>query len=356
MNIIRGKSEKIELKNIQHQILNNQTDIMFLRIPSVNVGEIQNLSKLGYEYFQTDTLVYYIVDFDKHKPKDLRNDDLIFKKANISDKGVLGKMVIEIFKGYTNHYFSNQYISKDEILEGYTEWVINFIDDETKDVFIVYQNEIAIAFATCATVDEIAEGVLYGVMPNSAGGGIYSDIIRYTQNYYLQKGFSKMKVSTQVQNYAVQKVWSREGFYINESYATVHINSLLNYSIHEIKEYYLDVKEKHIENYANISKDFNVIHFDDEEAKKSGFKGKIAHGLLACGEISRIFGTDYPGKGTIFMNYKNIFLAPFYPDHRYKFVLTTPFLNSKGVYMCVVKVFDTNEKLVMISYNQLIKK
>lgn len=356
LNIVRGNSEKIELKNIQSQIMDKLADIMFLRIPSTNAFEIINLSRLGYEYFQADTLVYYLADFNKYKPKDLRNEDLIFKKAKSSDKPLLKEMVNEIFQGYTNHYFSNPYIKKDDILSGYTEWVVNFIDNKSTEVFIAYKNNQAIAFATCSSDNEVAEGVLYGVMPNSSGSGIYSDLIRYTQKYYFKQGILKMKVSTQVQNYAVQKVWSREGFYMNESYATIHINSFLNYSLHKDKVFYLDVKEQHIIDYAEVSKDFNVIHFDDEEAKRSGFKSKVAHGLLASGEISRIFGTEYPGKGAIFMNNKNVFLAPFYPNQKYKFVLTTPYKNEKGIYMCVVKVFDVNEELVMLSYNQLIKK
>lgn len=356
MNIVRGKSENIDIRSLQNQILSNNADIVFLRIPSTNVGQIQNLSKLGYEYFQTDTLVYYFVDFEKYKPNSLKNVDLEFRKAILKDKKLLEEMVCEIFSDYTNHYYSNQYIDKKDILKGYTEWVINFIDDDSKEVFLVFKDDKAIAFATCSEENGIAEGVLYGVMPNSSGGGVYSDIIRFTQNYYIEKGISKMKVSTQVQNYAVQKVWGREGFYMNESYATIHINSLLSYSKYPMKEFYFEVSDEQIVNYATISKDYNVIHFDNEEAQKCGFEGKIAHGLLACGEISRILGTDFPGAGTVFMNYKNIFLAPLYPNNVYKFVLSTPYYNEKGFYMCVVKVYDSKENLVMLSYNQLIKK
>lgn len=356
MNILRAKSEHIELKNIQKHIINNYADIMFLRIPSINVSEIQLLSKLGYEYFQTDTLVYYSIDFLKYQPKQIKNSDLEFKKATVGEQFLLQEMIREIFNGYTNHYFSNQFLNKSEILEGYIEWVTNFIDQDDKVVFIAYRNDKAIAFATCSLEIDTAEGVLYGVMPSSSGGGIYADLIRFTQNYYLKAGIKKMKVSTQVQNYAVQKVWSREGFHMNESYATIHINPLLNYTEFPVREFKYKVSESDIVGYADLSKDYNIIHFDDRKATESGFKGKIAHGLLACGEISRILGTEFPGSGTIFMNYKNIFFAPLYPNSTYNFVLSTPFFNSKGIYLCVIKVLDFENNIVMLSYNQLIKK
>jgi acyl dehydratase len=116
------------------------------------------------------------------------------------------------------------------------------------------------------------------------------------------------------------------------------------------------VTEDQISQYAKISNDYNIIHFDDGIAQKSGFKGRIAHGLLAGGEISRILGTNFPGDGTIFMNYKNIFISPMYPGIKYKFVLSTPFNNEAGIFLCVVKVFDVENRLIMLSYNQLIKK
>lgn len=356
MNIVRGNSERISVKEIQKSIYSNLTDVMFLRIPSTQSYEINELSKLGFEYFQTDTLVYYVVDFDKYEIKDLRNTDLEFIKASNDDRELLRAMVKEIFSGYTNHYFSNPYLPKEDILEGYIEWVVNFIDDDAKEVFIVYREKGAIAFATCSLENNVAEGVLYGVMPTSSGGGVYSDIIRFTQKYYFEQGVKLMKVSTQVQNHAVQKVWSREGFYMNESFSTIHINSLLNFSLEEKREFRYQVTEQDIENYANASKDFNEIHFDISVAQKAGFKDRIAHGLLATGEISRIIGTEYPGLGSIFMNYKNIFLAPMFINETYKFEVSTPYKNAKGIYICVVKVFDQNSKLTVVSYNQVLKR
>lgn len=68
---------------------------------------------------------------------------------------------------------------------------------------------------------------MYGVRRPASGGGVYGDLIRFTQAYFKNKGFRKMKVSTQVNNYAVQKVWGWEVFYIAEAYLTVHINAFL---------------------------------------------------------------------------------------------------------------------------------
>jgi hypothetical protein len=227
MNIVRASMDELDVDALAKSIDAFQADLTILRIPCENVSQIAMLQSLPYAFFQTDTLVYYYVDFDVYTPKALKNADLSFVEAIPADKEILAHLVDEIFPGYTNHYNSNPHINKQHILEGYKEWVLDFVGAENKFVFLVKKNDAVVGFATCTKDGDEAEGVLYGVLPNAAGGGVYSDIIRFTQQYMKDLGVNTMKVSTQVQNYAVQKVWSREGFYMKKSFATLHINSLL---------------------------------------------------------------------------------------------------------------------------------
>jgi len=50
--------------------------------------------------------------------------------------------------------------------------------------------------------------------------------------------------------------------------------------------------------YAGASGDFNPIHTIDEEAKKAGLPGIIAHGMWTMGNLSRLF-SDYTENGFI---------------------------------------------------------
>lgn len=357
MTILRGSVENLNIREIQKEIINNKADVLIVRQPAANSYQIQNLTKLGYEFFQADTLVYYEVDFEKHDIKPLRNNDLAFEIASGEDCYILKDLVFNIFDNYTNHYYSNKYLNKEEILNGYLEWVTGFVADQDKVVFLVKKLNKIIGFATCTMSDGIAEGILYGVLKEYSGGGIYSDIIRYTQNYYNSLGIIKMKVSTQIQNFAVQKVWTREGFFLTEAFNTIHINPLLNHTVLPPVETSLEITENMIAMYGEISSDFNHIHYEDAAAIRCGFEKRIGHGLIAEGEISRILGTILPGNGTIFINNINIFLAPLYISQTYKFLLTTPFLiKEKNISLCVVKVLDQNDNIIMISYNNVIKK
>jgi GNAT superfamily N-acetyltransferase len=152
---------------------------------------------------------------------------LIFKEVDINSLHLFKSIIPIIFKNYRNHYFSNPYLDKSEILEGYVEWASAYVTeiDTSKKSWLVYKDDILIGFATCSMnkIDNSCEGVLYGVHPEYSGGGIYTDIIRFTQAYFKEHNYEKMFVSTQIQNYTVQKVWQKESFLINNAYYTYHL-------------------------------------------------------------------------------------------------------------------------------------
>ena len=70
------------------------------------------------------------------------------------------------------------------------------------------------------------------------------------------------------------------------------------------------VTESDIEKFGEISGDTNPVHFDEEFAKTTIFKGRIAHGVLSASYISTVLGMKMPGPGTIFMSLTTRFKAP----------------------------------------------
>jgi 3-hydroxybutyryl-CoA dehydratase len=70
------------------------------------------------------------------------------------------------------------------------------------------------------------------------------------------------------------------------------------------------ISENDIYLYAGITGDFNPAHVNEEYAKNTYFKTRIAHGMLSAGLISTILGTMLPGPGTIYIKQDLRFLAP----------------------------------------------
>lgn len=64
--------------------------------------------------------------------------------------------------------------------------------------------------------------------------------------------------------------------------------------------------------YAGITLDINPAHLNEEHAKKTIFKHRIAHGMLTAGLVSAVLGTKLPGEGSIYMRQELMFTAPVY--------------------------------------------
>jgi 3-hydroxybutyryl-CoA dehydratase len=92
---------------------------------------------------------------------------------------------------------------------------------------------------------------------------------------------------------------------------------MLGKSIEEIEignfaEFSKTVSEADIYLFAGIVGDFNPAHLNEAYAKKTFFKTRIAHGMLAAGFISSVIGMQLPGPGAIYISQDLKFLSPVY--------------------------------------------
>ncbi len=60
------------------------------------------------------------------------------------------------------------------------------------------------------------------------------------------------------------------------------------------------VDEEAVRKFAEVSGDFNPLHMDEEYARRSPFRGRIAHGALIASFISCVLGNHLPGPGAVF--------------------------------------------------------
>ncbi len=70
------------------------------------------------------------------------------------------------------------------------------------------------------------------------------------------------------------------------------------------------VTEADIVLFAGVSGDTNPVHINEDYAKNTMFKGRIAHGMLPAAFISTVFGTKLPGPGCIYISQNLKFKAP----------------------------------------------
>jgi 3-hydroxybutyryl-CoA dehydratase len=84
----------------------------------------------------------------------------------------------------------------------------------------------------------------------------------------------------------------------------------VDFNVGEKAEMTKEVTENDITSMAEITGDFNPIHIDEDFAKKTRFKGCIAHGVLSNGLISAVLGMHLPGPGAIYLGQTLKYLNP----------------------------------------------
>src|SRR5438445_12558754 len=70
------------------------------------------------------------------------------------------------------------------------------------------------------------------------------------------------------------------------------------------------VTEQHVQLFGEATGDMNPVHFDEDYARKTVFRGRVAHGALSIGFISALLGTKLPGDGSIFLSASIAFKTP----------------------------------------------
>jgi GNAT superfamily N-acetyltransferase len=200
----------------------NGVKLIVARSYVVDISLAQRMEAEG--FFLTDTLVYYNYDLIKRPiPEDSNQNQLRPVRAEEAAKV---KIVAEkTFKGYFGHYHADPHLNKIDCDDVYSDWAYRSCIERTKntEVYVAIVDREIAGFATMRLNNEReGEGVLFGVAPEMQGRGLYKSFIIKGLQWCKDKGCSSMVVSTQINNIAVQKVWTRTGFEMTGGYYTYH--------------------------------------------------------------------------------------------------------------------------------------
>jgi acyl dehydratase len=68
--------------------------------------------------------------------------------------------------------------------------------------------------------------------------------------------------------------------------------------------------EEHVKAYAEITGDYNPLHFDESFVTNTRFERLVVQGGLTTGLLHALVAMDMPGPGTVFLNQSWQFTAP----------------------------------------------
>ena len=113
-------------------------------------------------------------------------------------------------------------------------------------------------------------------------------------------------------------------------------------------EYEFQFTQKDVITFAEATGDKNPIHLDEEYAKNSIFKKRILHGFLGGSIFSKVFGTMFPGAGTIYLKQDMSFYRPMFINTAYKAIFTVyEVFPEKNRALVKTEIKDEDQNLII---------
>jgi ribosomal protein S18 acetylase RimI-like enzyme len=194
-------------------------------IARCDTGDIETARSLENEGFRlADTLVFSRAELQEmqmpapHLALPIR----CFRPADTEQIVAVARV---IYGDYVGHYHADPLFDRAKVKEGYADWARRSCVDKSvaAEIFAAHDGERIAGFVTMRLNDaEDGEMVVGGVHPDYAGKGIYRDFLIAGMKWCIAQGRIRMVVSTQVNNYAVQRAWAQLGFKQYRSQYTFH--------------------------------------------------------------------------------------------------------------------------------------
>jgi GNAT superfamily N-acetyltransferase len=141
------------------------------------------------------------------------------------EAAIVRGIAADIFTDYFGHYHADPRLDPKKCDEVYVSWAERscLSQDVAEDVLVAELDGRIVSFITLRRNSaEEGEAVVGGVLPEAQGLGIYRSFLVRSLEWCSARGCTRMLVSTQVTNNAVQKVWARLGYEPSHAFYTFH--------------------------------------------------------------------------------------------------------------------------------------
>ena len=88
----------------------------------------------------------------------------------------------------------------------------------------------------------------------------------------------------------------------------------MNVEVGQRAERRLTLTAQHVKTFAELTGDYNPLHFDEGFVSKTKFGRLVVQGGLTTGLLHALVAMDMPGPGTVFLSQNWKFTAPVYID------------------------------------------
>ena len=232
LNIVRGRFEQADgipaMTALREELEALQADLAILRIPSGSMDFLRAQADQSLHVLHADTLVYYTRDLADYSFSATLPNGIQLGAAREEDGNSIATLARRSFRTYTSHYHANPRLAPELILEGYAEWACAHIKsiNAGRRIDVARAGDRILGFLSSqeSEGDGAFEILLNAVDPDFSRQGIYAALLAFVMQAYRDSGFTRVRISTQVWNYPVQRIWTRHGLMLEQAYDTLHLS------------------------------------------------------------------------------------------------------------------------------------
>ncbi|MEE4237753.1 MAG: GNAT family N-acetyltransferase [Anderseniella sp.] len=197
--------------------------MLTVRIPTQDLPRVHAFEEAGYRLM--DTLVYYSRHLDDLPARPVLAEGISIRQAVPEDAGAVAAVARAGFRDYIGHYHADPRLDATAADAAYVEWAETSTASTSPaaPALVAERGGKVVGFLTLrSNSPEEMEIVLNAMAPASQGQGIYGMLVDAALALAKANDSLRVITSTQINNYAVQRVWTRFGFFYYRSLYTFH--------------------------------------------------------------------------------------------------------------------------------------
>ncbi len=197
----------------------HEVRFLIVRCDAADSASIHALEQHG--FLLMDTLVWYARSLEARfeMPSGVR-------AARPADASTIQRIAAAAFSGYRGHYHADPRLEPQACDALYIDWAVRSLQPAVADALLLATAEPAkqaVGFVALKRRDaQTVELRLYGVHPEHQGQGWGKRLVQAALAWAQQQGATRLITSTQVVNFASQRVWSELGLRMVAAQHTFH--------------------------------------------------------------------------------------------------------------------------------------
>lgn len=222
-NVVLRDGALPEIREIEWAAQSAGTKLLTARLDANRLGDVRALEAAGFRLM--DTLVYYARPLEALPPAPRTPEGTAIRPGTPDDAESVSAIARQAFRGYMGHYHADPRLDDDTATEAYADWAghsAKTMPPEGGTSISVTGSRITGFLAFRMNAPSEVELTLSGIDGQTQRRGLYAALFWDGLRCSRALGATKAVTSTQLNNYAVQRVWSRFGFVHERSYYTLH--------------------------------------------------------------------------------------------------------------------------------------